>query len=96
MYFGKRVEINFQPTLQGVPVEWVSEWRYLGVVLRSGPVFGCAISERVKSFYRSLNSIIRVEGRSDDMVLLRLIEAHCIPILAYAIEIVHVANSYRR
>ena len=39
-------------------------------------------------FYRALNSIIQIEGRSDDMVMLRLLEAHCIPILAYAIEIV--------
>ena len=30
------------------------------------------------------------------MVLLRLIEAHCIPILTYAIEIVHVANRDER
>ena len=52
--------------------------------------------ERVKSFYRSLNSILRVEGRSDDVVLLRLIEAHCVPILTYAIEVVHVANRDER
>ena len=48
--------------------------------------------EKVKSFYRSLNSILRVEGRSDDMVLLRLLEAHCVPILTYAVEMIHVAN----
>ena len=43
-------------------------------------------------FYRSLNSIIRVEGRSDDMVMLRLLESHSLPILTYAIEIIHVHN----
>ena len=52
--------------------------------------------ERVKSFYRSLNSILRVEGRSDDMVLLCLIEAHCVPILTYAIELTDVANRDER
>ena len=45
-----------------------------------------------QTFYRSLNSILRIEGRSDDMILLRLIEAHCIPILTYGIEITHIAN----
>ena len=50
----------------------------------------------MKTFYKSLNSILRVEGRSDDMVLLRLIEAHCVPILTYAIETCYVANRDER
>ena len=49
-----------------------------------------------KSFYRSLNSILRVDGRSDDMVLLRLIEAHCIPILTFSIEMTDVADRNER
>ena len=91
-FFGKNTNINFNVTLNGSTVEWVPEWKYLGVVLRSGSRYGCSVTERVKSFYRSLNSILRVEGRSDDMVLLRLIESHCVPILSYAIEMTDVAN----
>ena len=63
---------------------------------RVGSPDGCSVTERVKTFYRSLNSILRVEGRSDDMVLLRLIEAHCVPILTYAIETCFVANRDER
>ena len=96
MFFGKRTEINHKPTLNGLPIDFVAEWKYLGVVLRSGLRFGCSVVERVKSFYRSLNSILRVEGRSDNMVLLRLIEAHCVPILTYAIELTDVANRDER
>ena len=96
LYFGKRTEINFKPTLNASPIPFESEWKYLGVVLRSGSCFGCSVIERVKSFYRSLNSILRVEGRSDDMVLLRLIESHCVPILSFAIELTHVANRDER
>ena len=96
MFFGKPAEIKFSPTLNNSPIEWTSEWKYLGVVLRSGKRFGCAISERVKSFYRCLNSILRVEGRSDDMVLLRLIEAHCVPLLSYAIEMTDIADRTER
>ena len=92
MLFAKNIEINFCPSLNAIPIEWVSEWKYLGVVLKSGPKFGCSVRERVKSFYRSLNSILRIEGRSDDMILLKLIESHCVPILTYAIEIVKVWN----
>ena len=36
--------------------------------------------------------LARVEGRSDDMVMLRLLEAHCIPILSYAIEVIFVKD----
>ena len=46
--------------------------------------------------YRFLNSILRVEGRSDDMVLLGLIEAHCVPILTFSIEMTDVANRNER
>ena len=94
--FGKSSVINHKLTLDNSDIEWVCEWKYLGVVLRSGKRFGCSVSERVKSFYRSLNSILRVEGRSDDMVLLRLIESHCVPILTYAIEVTDVANRDER
>ena len=96
VFFGRAANINFEITLNGSVVEWVQEWKYLGVVLRSGKRFGCSVTDRVKSFYRSLNSILRVEGRSDDMVLLQLIESHCIPILTYAIEVTDVANRDER
>ena len=96
MSFGKPMEIYFKTTINGAEIEWVSEWKYLGVDLKSGPRFGCSVSNRVKKFYRSSNSILRVEGRSDDMVLLRLIEAHCVPILTYATEMIHVADRESR
>ena len=96
MFFGKNKSFDFRPTLNNVPIEWVREWKYLGVTLKSGVRFGCSITERVKSFYRSFNSILRIDGRSNDMILLQLIETHCVPILSYAIEIVEVANRDER
>ena len=48
--FGRSTTINFEITLNGSTVEWVSEWKYLGVMLRSGKRFGCSVTERVKSF----------------------------------------------
>ena len=92
MCFGRKFTANFSPNLNGVAIQWVHQWKYLGVVLKAGPRFGCSVTDRVKSFYRSLNSILRIEGKSDELVMLRLIESHCIPILTYAIEIVHVAD----
>ena len=85
-------DVNFQPHLNGVPIEWVEEWKYLGITLRSGKRYGCSVTDRVKSFYRALNSILRIDGRSNDMILLQLIETHCLSILSYAIEVVEIAN----
>ena len=96
MCFGKKRDFNFHLKLDGASVEWATEWKYLGVVLKSGVRFGCSVQEQVKKFYRSLNAILRVEGRSDDMVLLCLLEAHCIPVLTYAAEILHVADRDER
>ena len=92
MCFGRKCELPFRPKINGIEIDWVDQWRYLGVDLKSAKRFDCAVTEKVKSFYRCLNSILRVEGRSNDMVLLRLIEAHCIPILTYGIETIHVAD----
>ena len=65
MHFGKPRCTNFQPTLFGVPIEWVPEWKYLGVTLRSGPRFGCSVTERVKSF----RSIPYCASRAGPMIL---------------------------
>ena len=97
LFFGKGSVPNHELRLSNEPIPWVDEWTYLGVKLKSGPRFGCCVKETIAKFYRALNSILRVEGRSDDMVMLRLLEAHCIPILTYAIEVVHVKDrDYRR
>ena len=37
-----------------------------------------------------MNAILRIEGRSNDLVMLRLLESHCLPILTYGIEIIDI------
>ena len=92
LYFGKGSVPSLELNLNCERIPWVDKWVYLGVTLVSGVSFGCCIKETIGKFYRALNSILRVEGRSDEMVMLRLLEAHCIPILSYAIEVVHVRD----
>ena len=62
----------------------------------SSKSFDCSITEKIKRFYRCTNSIFRIDGMSNDMVMLRLIETHCVPLLTYAIEIVNVLNRNER
>ena len=96
LYFGKRVTVTHDLLLRGNRIEWVDEWVYLGVTLKSAKVFDCSIKDRIKKFYRCANAILRIEGKSNDLVMLRLLEAHCVPLLTYAIEIVHVSNRDER
>ena len=90
--FGKGSTPNHQLILNSAPIQWVEKWKYLGVNLVQGRRFGCCMEDTLSRFYRSMNSILRVEGKSDNIVMLRLLETHCLPILAYAIEVVQIAD----
>ena len=96
MVFGKKITVTHDVVLNGKVIEWVAEWVYLGVTLRSGKTFDCSVSDRIKKFYRCANAIFRIDGRSNDMVMLRLVESHCVPILTYAIEVISIINRDER
>ena len=96
LWFGKGPPPSFCPSINGTQIEWVQKWKYLGVTLVHGSCFGCCIEETLSKYYRAMNSILRVDGRSDDIVMLRLIESHCISILSYAVEVLHVTDRKQR
>ena len=96
MVFGKKITVTHDVVLNGKVIEWVAKWVYLGVTLRSGKTFDCSVSDRIKKFYRCANAIFRIDGRSNDMVMLRLVESHCVPILTYAIEVISIINRDER
>ena len=79
-------------TVRWTEAQWVTHWKYLGVTLVQGSRFGCCIDATLKKFYRSANAILRVDGRSDDIVMLRLLETHCLSVLSYAIEVIEIAD----
>ena len=96
LWFGKGSAPSFGLKLNGTSIEWINKWKYLGVTLVHGPRFGCCAEETLSKFYKAVNSILRVDGRSDDLVMLRLLESHCVPILSYSIEVLHVADRRQR
>ena len=96
LYFGKKCESLCELSLKGKKIDWVEEWKYLGVILKHGRTFNCSISDRIKKFYRCTNAILRIEGHSNDLVMLRLLETHSVPLLTYAIEILHIADRNER
>ena len=96
MYFGKKCSLPHKLCLDGKEIEWVESWDYLGVTLKSGKLFNCSILDRIRKFYKCSNAIFRIEGRSDELTMLRLVESHCVPLLTYAIEIVHISDQRER
>ena len=95
MVFGK---IHSPPPLQldKKDIEWVDTWTYLGVTLKADKQFNCCINEKIRAFYRSANAILRIEGRSNEMVMLQLLESHCLSVLTFGIEVIRVANRDER
>ena len=96
MYFGKRRTKLSKLKLNKNDIDWAEQWSYLGVDLVSHTKFNCCIEQKLRKFYRSMNSILRVEGRSNDTMMLKLIESHCLPILTYAIETITVCDRDKR
>ena len=95
MFFGKTCHLPAL-SLDGKVIEWVQSWKYLGVTLVSHKNFNCSIDEKVKSFYRCANAILRIDGRSNETVMLQLLETHCVSILTYATEVITVADRDER
>ena len=71
MAFGKGTKPSFLTSINNVSIPWVEKWKYLGITLNSGARFDCCVKEKVASFYRSINSILRIEGQSDKLVNLQ-------------------------
>ena len=94
--FGKGPLPSCQLRLNGSTIDWVTKWKYLGVYLVHGPKFGCCVDETLRKFYRAANAILRVDGRSDDIIMLQLLESHCISVLSYAIEVIDVVDRRQR
>ena len=92
MVFGKKIQSLAEVTLNGRGIEWVNTWKYLGVSLVSGKEFGCSVDERIRKFYKCANAILRIEGRSHELIMLQLLESHCVPLITYAIEVSHIAD----
>ena len=95
VYFGKTCKDLFRPCLNGQTLEWVSSWTYLGVSVVSGRRFCSTVTDRIKKFYRCANAIFRIEGRSDDLTMLQLVQSHCVPLLTYGMEVAYLRRNER-
>ena len=80
--------------LSGAPLEFVSDFKYLGVhfqVNRGGLSFACTTAKR--SFHRAANSILNGSVKPHSNILLKLLYSNCVPILTYACAVKDFSSS---
>ena len=95
MVFGKSYNdaIILPLTVNGERIDFVTEWRYLGVTVTGGKNFGFSARPDLSSFYRATNAILGSLKGAHEHVLLNLLYTNCVPILTYACAIKEYSNS---
>ena len=69
--------------LSGSELEYVSEYKYLGIIMSSDKGLCFPATSSIRSFHRAANSILFGRVKPDQHVLMRLLYANCVPILTY-------------
>ena len=89
MFFGKSFS-SFtcdSITMNAKALEFVPEWNYLGIVIRSSSNFSCSLKKCISSYYCSVNTILNVVRKPTEIVLMKLLYSISIPILTYACDV---------
>ena len=71
-------------TLDGLPLEFITEYKYLGVVLCAGKTLSFSATATLRSFHRAANSILHNRVKPNNAILMKLLYAQCVPIVSYA------------
>ena len=89
LLFGKATVDQITPIiLNGKPLQFVSEWKYLGITVIAGNKLTFSAKPALSAYYRSVNSIMSVLRKPDETVLMNLLFSNCVPILTYGCETV--------
>ena len=94
MFFGKNH--NNPPcctTLNGEPIQFVKEWRYLGAIIVSGKNLSFSPRNDLRNFYSSFNSIFNSFTYGSETVLMHLLYTCCVPSLSYASDVKEFSSS---
>ena len=88
MLFGKPLD-SVAPNLNGSPISFVSECKYLGVTVTKGSNggFSCSATKFLSTFYCCANTILNVLNKPSEHVLMHLLYTNCVPRLTYSCEI---------
>ena len=90
MYFGRSKTFSSGRLLMlnDKPLDFVSQWKYLGITITSGSSFSCSVQKCLSTFYRSANSVLNVSKRPSECVMMRILYDIAVPNLTYASDVV--------
>ena len=81
-------------TYHGKPLQWVSEFRYLGVFIVLSRSFKCSLVHAKLSFYAAVNGLFgKLLNLAYEKVILELVRAKCIPILLFGLKCFHLGKA---
>ena len=70
--------------MNGMAIEYVDKIKYLGTTITSDSGFSFSAAPELQSFYRSVNSILNVVQKPDEITQMHLLFSNCVPILSHA------------
>ena len=88
LIFGsRRNEFSESLYLDQQPIEYVSEWGYLGTTIVAGKSLSFSHTKDLRSFYRSINTVLSAIHKPNELVQMFLLYTLSVPILTYAAEV---------
>ena len=73
--------------LNNQPLEFVSQWKYLGTTIVAGKNVTFSSQSELSTFYRSFNSLFSSHQKPNELVYMKLLYANCVPNLTYNAEV---------
>ena len=77
-------------------VQWSDCMKYLGITVVSAKVFKVDFKQTRRKFFTAVNTILNKCTFTSDIVKLKLLESHCMPILLYAVESTNLNADQKR
>jgi len=71
--------------LNDVPIDWVNNFKYLGVAFIAGNTLSVDCSYIKRKFYAACNAVLVKCKYANDIVQLHLVKSFCLPLLTYCI-----------
>ena len=94
LLIGPNIALTPSPlVLENFQLPWVSGLDYLGICLCNAKTFQVDLSVTRRKFFTAMYSILSKCNYTSEMVKLKLLEAHCLPILLYATESLNLPQS---
>ena len=87
MFFGKGTKTSTF-MMYGKSLEFGDRYKYLGVTVLAGPNFSTSHLKPLINFRSSANTVLNVNRRPSEQILLKMLYATCVPHLTYASDVI--------